>query len=361
MYYYGDLTILEAFYVGVAFSDHFSFVVKFKLPERMSKLVSPKSKPLFKSKPEVIQDKTFQSILKQNFNLWLDVRKNTSLSVLDWWELIVKPNIKKLLIERGRELNREKDGKLNFLLIRQSYLVRKMQSGMSHLLPQLLFVQAEIVAWHRAESEKVKLQSRCDEISSSENVRIYHHELHKKHLRRSSILKLEADGKSYSGHDECSRYLEHLVGQLLHQPPALSSQAQQELLREVKPVFTEKDNIMMTKTPTKEEVKKSVSSSNLHAAPGTDGLTSFFYHSCWNTVGDALTEVVQEVHGGQPPTLSQRTSLMVFGCKPKKPKSTKPGDKRKISLVNLDFKITTGITSGRSCNPHTLFLSAFNG
>ena len=214
-------------------------------------------------------------------------------------------------------------------------------------LAELHFIQAEIVKWHKNECEKVKYQSRCDEINSAENVRIYHHELHKKHIRRSSILKLEAENKTYSGHDECSQYLEQLVGQLLLQPVQLDSHAQQLLLQEVQPVFTAKDNIMITKPPTKEEVKDSVSNSNLHAAPGTDGLTSFFYHSCWEVVGDALTEVAQAIHGGQPPTLSQRTSLMVFGCKPKKPKSKKPGDKRKLSLLNSDFKSVTGITNNR--------------
>ena len=74
---------------------------------------------------------------------------------------------------------------------------------------------------------------------------------------------------------------------------------------------------MMIKTPTKEVVKNSVSNSNLHAAPGTDGLTSYFYHHSWDIVGDALTDVVQEIHAGQQPTLAQRTSLMVFGCNPK--------------------------------------------
>ena len=38
---------------------------------------------------------------------------------------------------------------------------------------------------------------------------------------------------------------------------------------------------------------------------------------------------------------------MVFGCKPKKPKSKKPGDKRKLSLLNSDFKSVTGITNNR--------------
>ena len=38
---------------------------------------------------------------------------------------------------------------------------------------------------------------------------------------------------------------------------------------------------------------------------------------------------------------------MVFGNKPKKPNSTKPSDKRKISLLNSDFKVATGIDNNR--------------
>ena len=357
MYHYGQIIILEAYYVGVAFSDHFSLIIKIKMPENMTKLISPKSKPLFKSKPEVIDDEIFRNRLKQSFQLWLEVRASTCLTTLDWWEMIVKPNIKKLLINRGRELSKHKRGELNLLLIRQAYLVRKIQSGMVQFLAQLHFVQAKIVTWHNNECEKVKMQSRSDEISSAENVRIYHHELHKKHLRRTSILKLETENNKYEGHSECSQYLEQQVGQLLLHPAVLDPQAQQELLREVQPVFTAKDNEMITKTPTKSDVKKSVFKSNLHAAPGTDGLTSYFYSSCWDTVGDALTDVVQDIHKGQPPTLSQRTSLMVFGCKPKKPRSTKPGDKRKISLLNSDFKITTGITNDRLTEVATHTLS----
>ena len=67
--------------------------------------------------------------------------------------------------------------------------------------------------------------------------------------------------------------------------------------------------------------------SNLHAAPGTDGLTSFFNHHCCDVVGPALTEVANEIHNGNCPTLSQRSTLMVFGSK--NLKSTKLSDKNK--------------------------------
>ena len=41
------------------------------------------------------------------------------------------------------------------------------------------------------------------------------------------------------------------------------------------------------------------------------------------------------------------TAIMVFGSKPKKPNSIKPGDKRRISLLNSDFKVVTGLEGDR--------------
>ena len=69
MYHYGQLRIIQAFYVGVAFSDHFSLIVKIKLPENMTKYSSPKYRPLFKSKPDIIDDELFQMRLKENVEL----------------------------------------------------------------------------------------------------------------------------------------------------------------------------------------------------------------------------------------------------------------------------------------------------
>ena len=70
-----------------------------------------------------------------------------------------------------------------------------------------------------------------------------------------------------------------------------------------------------------------------------------------------LTDVAQAIHAGSQPTLSQRTSLMVFGSKPKKINSIKPGDKRHISLLNSDFKLVTGIDAKRFSSTATHSLS----
>ena len=347
--------ISQAKYVGVAFSDHFALVITVKVPNTFAKLSCPRSRPLFKAKPEVVTDQKFQEKLKESFQVWSQVRR-FGLDVLTWWELVVKPGIKKLLIARGKELNGGRSGEINFLQLRQSYLVRKVQTGQQHRLAELKSVQLEIEHWHERECEKVKVLSRTEEVEQQESVRIYHHELHKKHIRKSSILKLKVGDQLLEGHDQCKQYLEQTVADLLLHPAQLDDQAQDILLREVHPVFTDKDNNMLKKAPDKEEVKLSVWSSNLHAAPGSDGLTTFLYQQCWDVMGDPLTEVAQSIHQGSNPTLSQRTSLMVFGCKPKKPNSIIPSDKRRISLLNSDFKVVTGIDANRfkEVSTHTL-------
>ena len=275
-YYWGNMVILEARYVGLAFSDHHGLIVKIKLPEAQSRLISPKSKPQFKAKPEVVRDPIFNEKLKSKFSVWTEIRMS-GLDLLPWWELVVKPGVKQLLIERGKELNKEKSGHLNLLFLKQAYLVQKLQKGDGTRLASLKQVQAEIQLWYEDDSEKVKLQSRSDELDSSENVRIYHHELHAKHIRKSSILKLKTEKGMLEGHVACANYLEQAVGDLLLQPADLDTDAQDALLKEVIPVFTAKDNEMMLKAPTKDEVKDSVWSANINAAPGNDGLTNLVY------------------------------------------------------------------------------------
>ena len=123
--------------------------------------------------------------------------------------------------------------------------------------------------------------------------------------------------------------------------------AQERLLEEIAPCFSEADNALLSSPPTMQDVKETIADSNLSAAPGNDGIPSMFYKTCWNIMGEPLTEVMQEIFRLTPLTPSLRTSLMVFGSKPKKPNSLRPQDKRRISLLNSDFKTASGLEARR--------------
>ena len=64
-------------------------------------------------------------------------------------------------------------------------------------------------------------------------------------------------------------------------------------------------------------------------------------------MGDALTAIAQANHEGEKLPASMRTALMVFGTKPKKANSLKPSDKRRISLLNSDFKLIEDLSARR--------------
>jgi len=75
-YQYGQIMINEAKYESIAFSDHMAQILKINIPECIMKCKSPKSRPLFKTKPEVVLDEVFQSRLKGDMEQRLDVKKN---------------------------------------------------------------------------------------------------------------------------------------------------------------------------------------------------------------------------------------------------------------------------------------------
>ena len=99
----------------------------------------------------------------------------------------------------------------------------------------------------------------------------------------------------------------------------------------------------MLALPNNVEMFETVKAANHGAAPGTDGITSLVYKLCWDSMGDALTAVAQAKFKGEKLPNSMRTVMMVFGTKPKKVNSLKPGDKRGISLLNDDFKLVEGL------------------
>ena len=158
------------------------------------------------------------------------------------------------------------------------------------------------------------------------------------------------------GHDACSAYLQGQVRELLESKAVLCRVAQAELLNEIEKVFTEEDNKMLEKKPTKKEILEVLKEVNLNSAPGTDGLTFLLYSVHWDILGDALLAMISAMWEGSALTASQRTSLMVFGVKPGKANSLLPGDLRRISLLNSDFKLMTSLEAHRfkSTMTHTV-------
>ena len=136
-YHFGEVKVIEAKYLPIAFSDHFALVIKIAVPENLSRAISPKARPSFKLTPEVIKDSVFQERLgraMQSYNRVKDFQGSKHVGVLQWWELLVKPGILRLGLDRSKEINKEKREALNLLLLRQMYLTKKMRDGHTYKL-----------------------------------------------------------------------------------------------------------------------------------------------------------------------------------------------------------------------------------
>jgi hypothetical protein len=103
-------------------------------------------------------------------------------------------------------------------------------------------VHASIDSWYSDESNKIKFQSQASEYQQEEKTMIYHHELHRKRIKRFSILKLDTGAGMLKGHQACADFLEQTVEDLLLNPAELNQAAQECLLSEVDLVFTPEDN-----------------------------------------------------------------------------------------------------------------------
>ena len=68
------------------------------------------------------------------------VQGSDNWGILQWWEMLVKPGIKRLGIQRSKELGKAKREELNLLLLRQRYLKIKMLTGEHHHLKELKLV-----------------------------------------------------------------------------------------------------------------------------------------------------------------------------------------------------------------------------
>ena len=182
-YHYGEINIQSASYLPLAFSDHHAHIVKIILPDPFAKLTCPISDYSFRIKTEVVNDLMFKESLRSAMQGWKNI-KSFGLDTLIWWENIVRPGIKKLAKQRGRELIRQMREELNVLRLRQGYLNRKIMQGETWQLTELKTVHLKIDKWYDTESNKIKYQSQANEYNTEEKDRVYHHDLHRKRMKK---------------------------------------------------------------------------------------------------------------------------------------------------------------------------------
>ena len=316
--------------------------------------LEPKFRPYFKVRPEVARDEDLKDRVKEIIDEWQPTK--ALMPLLEWWE-VVKREVRKEAKVITRKRNRQRKQRLTFLMLLQAHLAKNITNGQFQELEQYRSVQMEIREWFDKEAEEILMLANVKDAEESEKTRIYHHERLYNTRKRSSILKLtNPEGDLVVGHEECAKLLNEEAKTLLDSAPTLQPNAQEELLDNLTEVFTKEDNEMLEKEITDDEVKESLLKANRSSAPGSDGLSFLLYIQCWESLGPHLCEVLREVVKKGDMCESMKHTFLVFSPKIGKESSTKVKDLRKLSLLQTDFKVLSGVLVNRlkKTERHTL-------
>ena len=116
---------------------------------------------------------------------------------MDWWEYLVKPKIREIAIFHSREINKNKTGRLNLLILKQLHFSKMVRLGNQDFEVQLKSTNVDIKNFFEEEAKSLQLLINMRDTTESKKTNIYHHSLHRKKVQRSSINKIQ-EGKIFS-------------------------------------------------------------------------------------------------------------------------------------------------------------------
>jgi len=116
-------------------------------------------------------------------------------------------------------------------------------------------------------------------------------------------------------------------------------------LKGITPIADLQNSEDLTKPITKTELLCIIKQKATGKTPGPDGIAIEFYRKCWHIIGDAFSQVLNEIHekGIIPDEIKSGIITLVH----KKNKNEDLRNYRTISLLNIDLKRYTKILANR--------------
>ena len=360
-YTWGNLTVIDAEYLPVSFSDHFAHVVTF---ENFSETTNSKSKQkrrsIYKIKHHIVEDNDFQEKVKKEFPNWLSLQEG--LCPIFWWEEVVKPGIRSIALSRERELNAQRRRKIAALQFRMSFHLKRLKTSSAENLAanisNLERIKAEIKEFYQERAKIIIRQNKTEEFDMSDSTKLYHYESHKNYMKESKMEKLEVDGCIYEGQDEIEKVMRKKLEDTLSKTFSLNREACEDLFSfDVPKISAEMDGLLHKEISPK-ELEIALRQLNSKASPGIDGIPSTLYVKLIDLFLPHIRLVFNCIVKGGQPSKTMRTSTIQFLTKPKKAGSIKLSDKRRISVLCTDFKCLETVLANRLTKVMPQFISS---
>ena len=359
-YTWGKLTVTEAEYLPVSFSDHFAHVVTFEnFSENINSKPTQKSKSIYKIKHHIVDDKIFQDKVKNEFPNWLSLQEG--LCPIFWWEEVVKPGIRSIALSREREMNAQRRRKIAALQLRMSFHLKRLKTSsalnLAENIRNLERIKSEIKMFYEERAKIILRQNKAEEFDMSDSTKLYHYESHKNYMNESKMEKLEVDGLIYEGQEQIENIMHKKLEETLSKTFSLDENACEELFSfDVPKISAEVDELLHEDISSK-ELEIALKQLNSKASPGIDGIPSTLYVKLIDLFLPHIRLVFNCIVKGGQPSKTMRTSTIQFLTKPKKASSIKLSDKRRISVLCTDFKCLETVFANRLTKIMPQFIS----
>ena len=358
-YSWGNLDADEANYLTLSFSDHLAHVVQYQLSHEMCQKENPRKRAIYKIKHWLVKDIIFQDRIRKEFESWMEMKDH--FSALNLWEEVVKPGIKQLAIQREREINLERNQELQALQLKLDFHLWKLKEddlvNLTEKLANYENAKQNLNDFFQQRAKVILYQNRSEIFEMSDATKIYHYESLTNYIKQSHFNQIEVNEKIFDSKEEIEKVISEALEKTMSKNHTVDIENFEQLFSFDVPKISKNDNMLLTDKIKKSELKKALRKLRSKASPGIDSIPSGLYVSMFDLFAPLMLEVFNEIIQGQQPPASMRTSVVQYLNKPKKAKSIKLSDKRKISVLCTDFKCLEKIIAIRLKKVMSKFVS----
>ena len=339
------VSVLQADTTAVPFSaDHHAVTVKIKYSEQQhSRPRSTKqAKTSWTLDSRILEDPDFTAKLAEKLEGWRAMQGKYP-GLAEWWVQCVKPGVRRLASDFTREMRRELNSKLRFLqdALQDLCAVSPRSATDTRLIRE---IKKEIIALHAQKLRGVLDRSKLDSVMEDEPVSMHHVAAMKKRARQQNIQALETvDGEVLTAQQDIARHFRDVFQQKFQCPGP--SGGQHKILEEVEKTLTAADNAVLCQDFTEAEVLAAVKKSMNHKSPGEDGITAEFYKTQFETIGQDLTAVFNDMWRRR--TIPEDMMKGIIVMVPKKSSARVVKDYRPITLLDVDAKLYARVLAAR--------------
>jgi len=257
----------------------------------------------------------------------------------------VKYEIGKFIRNFGSNLAKKKNNDESNLICKISSLLTKMVLSDAEKV-ELTHLQKALDEVYKQKAEGAFVRSRKKWIEEGEQNSSYFFRLERQQMGKNQIEKLMIDGNLCEDQRTIANFCAKFYRDLY--TSKFSKQHAHSFFESLSSVnqLENTDQIFCDSPITLKEIEEAIKSLKTNKSPGTDGLTSEFYHVFSEIIAPFLLNVFKESlnNSSLPPTLCQGLITLI----PKSNKNTTFIDNwRPITLLNNDYKIIALVLAKR--------------